>query len=228
MCDTPAGFIIIGAYPRGVGLIVSYRRQFHAVVEPSDEATVLKARLKGGAACPAAGHLAEDPPDQPGDTAIESELYSGRLVRAPGGEGVWWRCLSQVTQQFPSPDGQAGVAVVGMTLQEIVPDRVLQGEELRGALAQVHGGVAVLVGGACEALAQAVLSAGAAAVLMLRADVIETDAGSGIIAAAEALMVAVGLVRSGRRLDLAICDSGSHAYFSLVTASSSEPVDLAA
>lgn len=227
MYETPAGFVIIGAHPHGSGVIASYRQQFHAVVEPSDEATVLKVRLEGAARRTAAPGTVSHPPNQRGSAAVESELYSGRMVQEPGGSGVWWRCMSKVTQQFPSPDGHGAVSVVALTLQEFLPDRVLRADELRAVLAQANGCVAVLTAAGCDALVQTVLAAGAAAVLVPHVGVVADGAGGGILAAAQALMHTIRLARAGRRLDLAMRESGSNTYFSLVTGAGSASVELA-
>lgn len=225
--EAPAGFVIVGAHPHGSGVIASYRQQFHAVVEPSDEATVLKVRLQGGAPHAAAPGTAPDHPNQRGAAAVESELHSGRMVQEPGGSGVWWRCMSKVTQQFPSPDGHGAVSVVALTLQQFLPDLVLRAEELRAVLAHAHGGVVVLLSAGCDALVKTVLAAGVAAVLVPHVDITQAGVGGGILAAADALMQTIRSVRAGHRLDLAMRESGSSTYFSLMTGASPGSVDLA-
>lgn len=217
--EAPTGFVIIGAHPHVGGIIASYEQRYHAVVDPSDEATVLKLRLQGASA--RNGSPGQHAPLHEGSTALWSVLRGGRLVREPNGDGAWWRCMSRTTQEFPAVDGGLGVTVEALTLQEVVPGRVLRGGELRAALAPVHGGVAVLVADGCEALVQEAFDAGAAAVLVIRGDMATGGTAEGTAAAAAVLGHAVQLMRGGERPEVAMRESGCDQHFALVVAPSS-------
>lgn len=216
--QAPVGFVIIGAHPHGDGIVSSYRQKFHAVAEPSDEATVLRLRLQRSQMGHAASRATTSLSGPAGGGLVDSPLCSGQLIREPGTAGAWWRCMSKVVQEFPSPDGKQTVPVAALVLQEVVPDRVLHGDELRLALANVQGGVVVLLGGGGEALVRSMLAAGAAAVLVPRGGASESRADESVLgASAEALMRTIELVRSGRSLDHAITDAGCNVYFTLIT-----------
>eukprot|EP00892_Ulva_mutabilis_P003179 jgi/Ulvmu1/12862/UM098_0047.1 len=228
VCEAPVGFVIVGAHPLADGVVASYRQRFHAVVDPSDEGTVLRLRLQGtsrSASCGGAlGDAEASAAGTLGDSALGSMLRGGRLVRERGGSGAWWRCMCKTTQEFPAAEGGVGATVESLTLQEVVPERVLRGEVLRAALAPVDGGVAVLAAEGCEALVPEAFAAGAAAVLVFRGE----QSGGDAAATAAALEHAVRLMRGGRRLEAAMRESGCHQYFALVVAPSKGPADVPA
>lgn len=216
VCEAPTGFVVVAAHPLAGGIVTSYRQQFHAVVDPSDEAAGLMLRLRGEAGCQIGGR--SKAVTQHGDSLLRSVLAGGRLVQEHDGSGAWWRCMCKTTQEFPATDGGVGAIVEALTLQEIVPEHVLCGAELRAALAPVDGGVAVLVTEGCAALVPEVFAAGAAAVLVFGGHTADGGSGESALAAAGTLERAIRLMRVGRRLDVAMRESGCDQHFALLFA----------
>ena len=202
------GFVVVAAHFLGKHLVAKYSQSICQVVEGSETATALQARLGEPVSGPASAPPAGTSPTSGGLVALREP------VQAVDGSGAWFKCLLQHSQAIACPGTDAPIHLNTLLMQEFRPESTWPVQNLLELLRKTCP-IVVLPHAAPPDVVRLIMNCGSAACLVAK----NADAAGNADCLAEAAMCVTQLiedVRSGMSLNAAMLRSDAAKHFDLV------------